>query len=76
RQAEHTKNENLGSTTWISNCTCRTALIYRSKISLMLYKVTLNSWGLAPRPPANTHTQKQGDPFSNLIEMLELSRGI
>ena len=36
-------------------------MIYRPRISLMLYKVTLTSWGLAPKPPASTLTQKQGD---------------
>lgn len=50
----------LSCSTWISNCTCRTAMIHRSRISLMLHKVTLNYWGLAPKPPASTHTQKQG----------------
>ena len=59
-QAEHTKNKDVGSTTWTSNCTCRTALIHRLRISLIPYKVTLNSWGLAPKPLASTYTQKQG----------------
>ncbi|MFK4323296.1 hypothetical protein ABH946_006077, partial [Bacillus sp. RC145] len=27
---------------------------------LIPYSVTLSSWGLAPNPPASTHTQKQG----------------
>lgn len=51
----------LSCSTWISNYTRRTASSIDLNNKLILYSVTLSSWGLAPNPPASTHTQKQGE---------------
>lgn len=49
----------LSCSTWISNYTRRIASSIDLNNKLTPYSVTLSSWGLSPRPPASTHTQKQ-----------------
>lgn len=49
----------LSCSTWISNCTSRTASSSVQGIFLFLYEINA-MWGFAPTRRASTHTQKQG----------------
>lgn len=59
RQAEHTQNEDLRNSACSDHCTAKTACaIVQKYLPLALLSDVMR--GLAPTPPASTHTPKQG----------------